>query len=95
MRFAVCGVQSATIDIRVIPRARRTAVDGMRAGAFLLRLAAPPVDGAANDALVAFLADTLDISRRNITIVSGAKSRTKRVQIAGLDLQSVTTRLLR
>jgi uncharacterized protein (TIGR00251 family) len=88
-------VGSAVIDIRVIPRARRNAVDGMRAGAFLVRLAAPPVDGAANDALLAFLADVLDVPPRNITIVSGGKSRNKRVQIVGLELESVTTRLLR
>jgi uncharacterized protein YggU (UPF0235/DUF167 family) len=67
----------------------------MRAGAFLVRLAAPPVEGAANDALVAFLADALDLPRRNITIVAGAQSRSKRVQIIGLEIQSVTARLLR
>lgn len=66
----------------------------MRDGAFLIRLAAPPVDGAANDALVAFLADTLDLPRRNITIVAGEKSRTKRVQIVGLDIDSIRARLL-
>jgi uncharacterized protein (TIGR00251 family) len=67
----------------------------MRAGSFLIRLAAPPVDGAANDALVAFLADVLDLPRRDITIVAGEKSRTKRVQIVGLDIESVRARLLR
>jgi uncharacterized protein len=66
----------------------------MRGGAFLIRLAAPPVDGAANDALVAFLADALDIPRRNITIVAGEKSRTKRIQIVGLEMESVKARLL-
>jgi uncharacterized protein YggU (UPF0235/DUF167 family) len=66
----------------------------MRAGCLLLRLAAPPVDGAANDALVAFLADALDVPRRNITIVAGEKSRTKRVQIVGLEMESVVSRLL-
>ena len=66
----------------------------MRAGAFLVRLAAPPVDGAANAALLAFLADVLDVPRRNITIVSGEKSRDKRVQVVGLDDQSARARLL-
>ena len=86
---------AATLDIRVIPRAPRTCVDGERGGAILIRLAAPPVDGAANAALVAFLADTLDVPRRRITIVSGGKSRDKRVQIAGLDERSVRARLLK
>jgi uncharacterized protein YggU (UPF0235/DUF167 family) len=64
----------------------------MRAGAFLVRLAAPPVDGAVNDALIPFLADALDIPRRNITIVAGEKSRVKRVQIVGLEIESITAR---
>jgi uncharacterized protein (TIGR00251 family) len=85
---------ASTVHVRVIPRAKRTAVDGERAGAILIRLAAPPVDGAANDALVAFLAETLDLPRRDITIVTGMTSRDKRVQIAGLDSQSIRRRLL-
>jgi uncharacterized protein (TIGR00251 family) len=85
---------SAVLDIRVIPRAPRTRVDGMRGGAVLIRLAAPPVDGAANDALVAFLSDTLALPHRNIQIVSGGKSRDKRVQIEGLDETAARARLL-
>jgi uncharacterized protein len=79
----------------VIPRAPRSRVDGERGGAILIRLAAPPVDGAANDALVAFLADTLRVPRRDVTIVSGEKSRDKRVQIVGLDESAVRERLLK
>ena len=81
--------------MRVIPRARRTAVDGERAGAILIRLAAPPVEGAANDALVAFLADALDVPRKSIAILSGGKSRAKRVQIFGLNDASARERLLK
>ena len=66
----------------------------MRDGAFLIRLAAPPVDGAANDALIAFLSEALDLPRRNITIVAGGKSRTKRVRIVGLAIDSIRARLL-
>jgi uncharacterized protein (TIGR00251 family) len=65
----------------------------MRRGAFVIRLAAPPVDGAANDALLAFLADALDVPRRDISLVSGEKSRDKRVRIVGLDQQSAIARL--
>ena len=86
---------AVTIEIRVIPRASRTRVDGERAGAILIRLAAPPVDGAANDALIAFLAETLDLPRRNITLVAGASSRNKRVKIDGLDVDAIKARLLR
>ena len=78
----------------MIPRAPRTCVDGTRGGAILIRLAAPPVDGAANDALVAFLSEALALPRRNIRIVSGERSRDKRVQIEGLDEAEARTRLL-
>jgi uncharacterized protein (TIGR00251 family) len=70
-------------------------VDGERGGAMLIRLAAPPVDGAANAALVAFLADALGVPRRDVAIVAGEKSRDKRVQIAGLDEPAVRARLLK
>ena len=85
----------ATLDIRVIPRSPRTSVDGMRGAAILVRLAAPPVDGAANDALIAFLSAALDMPRRQITIVSGERSRDKRVRIAGIATDAAISRLLR
>lgn len=80
--------------MRVIPRAPRSRVDGTRGPAVLIRLAAPPVDGAANEALVAFLSDALSLPRRDIAIVSGEASRDKRVRVAGLDEASVRARLL-
>ncbi|NUR53815.1 MAG: DUF167 domain-containing protein [Acidobacteria bacterium] len=82
------------VSIRVIPRSPRTRVDGMRGGAFLIRLSAPPLEGAANDALVAFLADTLDLPRSRIRIVSGEKSRDKRVGVSGLDEARIAAKLI-
>ena len=76
----------AILSVRVIPRSPRTRVDGMRGDAILVRLAAPPVEGAANDALIEFLSDTLKLPRRNIRIVAGEKSRDKRVALADMDL---------
>jgi len=86
---------AALLEIRVIPRSPRTRVDGVRGAAILVRLAAPPVDGAANDALIGFLSDTLAIPRRDIVIVSGDRSRDKRVRVAGIDTAAATARLLR
>ena len=83
----------ASIDVRVIPRARRSEIAGTRDHALLVRLNAPPVDGAANKALIDLLADTLDLPRSAITIVSGQTSRTKRVEIAGLTDADVAARL--
>jgi uncharacterized protein (TIGR00251 family) len=87
-------MSSAVLDIRVIPRAPRTLVDGTRGGSILIRLAAPPVDGAANDLLIAFLSDALALPRRNIRIVSGEKSRDKRVAVEGLEQAAAIARLL-
>ncbi|HYM25052.1 MAG TPA: DUF167 domain-containing protein [Vicinamibacterales bacterium] len=69
--------------VRVIPRAKKTGIDGARGDAILIRIAAPPVDDAANEALVAFFADLLRLPRRSIRIVSGERSRLKRLSIDG------------
>jgi uncharacterized protein (TIGR00251 family) len=82
-----------TFDVRVIPRARKTEYGGERDGAFVIRLAAPPVDGAANDALVEFLSSTLNLPRRAIRIVSGERGRRKRVEIDGVTMDAVARRL--
>ena len=81
------------LDVRVIPRAGRSGFAGLRDGALLVRLAAAPVDGAANDELVALIAKTLRIPKRDITIVSGERSRSKRIRIAGIDRDQALARL--
>jgi uncharacterized protein len=81
------------IDVRVIPRARKTALAGMRDGALLVRLAAPPVDGAANLALRQFLADALSVPVRAIRITSGERGRSKRLEIEGQTVEAVRARL--
>jgi hypothetical protein len=82
-----------TLAVRVIPRAGRTTIAGVRSGALTVRLAAAPVDGEANDALMAFLAKTFNLPRRDITIVSGHTSRDKRIALAGLSETQVAARL--
>ena len=79
--------------MRVLPRAPRTALAGERDGALVVRLCAPPVDGEANDALVAFLAKTLDRPRRDVRLASGERSRVKRLEVAGLDAAAAARRL--
>ena len=78
----------------MIPRAGRSGFAGLRDNALLVRLAAAPVDGAANDELIALLSKTLRIPKRDITIVAGERSRTKRVRIAGLDREQVLALLV-
>jgi uncharacterized protein (TIGR00251 family) len=81
------------IDVRVVPRARKTEHSGTRSGALLVRLAAPPVEGAANEALIAFLAELLGVPRRNVSIVSGERGRAKRVRITGVTVADATALL--
>ena len=76
--------QGVVITVRVIPRAGRSGLTGTRDGALLVRLNAPPVEGAANEELIEVLADALDVPKRAVTIVSGERSRTKRVRVTGL-----------
>jgi uncharacterized protein (TIGR00251 family) len=82
------------IELRVIPRAPHDAIDGERDGRVVVRVTAPPVDRAANDAVIALLASRLDLPRRAIRIVSGEASRNKTVQIDGLDAAAIRARLL-
>ena len=80
-------------DVRVIPRAGRTGLGGYRNGVLVVRLAAAPVDGAANDALIAFLADLFEQPKRDVAVVAGHKSRNKRIAIAGLAQHQIDAKL--
>ena len=80
--------------VRVVPRAGRTGVAGVRGDALLVRLAAAPVEGAANEALVAALAGILAVPRRDVAITSGERSRDKVVRIAGVDIARISAKLL-
>lgn len=70
------------LELHVQPGAKRSEFAGMHGERRKVRLAAPPVDGKANDELVRFLAEHYAVPRRSVTIVSGLKSRAKRVEIA-------------
>ena len=92
IRSTPAGVE---IAVRVIPRAKRTECAGMRGGALLVRLSAPPVEGAANEALVELLARTLGVPRRAVRIVSGERGRLKRLLVEGISAEDVSARLCR
>ncbi len=72
------------LSVRVQPRASRNEIAGMHGTALRIRLTAPPVDGAANDALISYLAGILGVARRSIRIVSGQSSRNKTLEIDGV-----------
>ncbi len=75
--------------VRVQPRASRSELAGVHGEALKVRLSAPPVDGAANEALVIFLADLFAVARRAVRIVAGATSRSKVVEIDGITDETV------
>ena len=81
------------MTVRVTPRAGRTAITGVRDDVLLVKLAAAPVDGAANDVLIALLADTFDLPKRQVEIASGYKSRTKHVTLVGASTRGLDARL--
>ena len=83
----------AQLAVRVTPRAGRSGVAGIRDGTLLIRLAAPPVEGAANAALVEFLAGLIGRPKRDVTIVAGGRSRDKRVRIAGVSARDLREKL--
>jgi uncharacterized protein len=71
--------------VHVVPRARTTEVAGRHGDALKIRLAAPPVDGAANEELIRFLAERLSVPRSAVTIAAGLTGRRKTVKIAGIE----------
>ena len=73
----------AVLNLRIVPRASKNAIQGEHGDALKIRLCAPPVDGAANAALIEFLAETFDLPRARVQLLSGATSRTKRVLLSG------------
>ena len=77
------------IEVRVQPRASSNEIVGIREGVLRVRLQAPPVDGAANDALVRFLADEFGVPRRQVRIVSGFGSRNKVVEVEAVALPAL------
>jgi uncharacterized protein (TIGR00251 family) len=79
----------ARIGVRVKPRARRDELAGERDGALLVRVRAPPVEGRANDAVRKLLAKELGIAAGRVSVVRGASSRDKIVDIEGMEAEAV------
>lgn len=74
-----------TFTVRVVPRASRSAIMGEHDGALRVRVAAPPVEGAANEELVRTLARALNVPPRAVEIRSGHASKTKQVRVRGAE----------
>jgi hypothetical protein len=82
------------VALHIVPRARATAVAGPHGDAVKIRVAAPPVDGAANAELVRFLAAQLNVPTARVTIVGGASGRRKTVSVDGIGTDQIRRTLL-
>lgn len=84
----------AVVRFHAVPRASRTEVAGRHGDAVKIRLKAPPVDGAANQELIRFLAKHFGVPRSAVRLVSGASSRDKRIAIPGVTAEAAVASLL-
>lgn len=85
--------QSTTLRLRVVPGARRPGIVGRHGDAWKLRVSAPAEDGRANDAVLALLAQTLEVPRRDLEVTSGRSSRDKVVTLDGITIETAEARL--
>ena len=84
MTWLTADDQGVTLRLHIQPGAKKTEVVGPHGDALKIRLAAPPVDGKANAALLEFLARKVGAGRTALTLISGQTSRTKRVRVDGV-----------
>jgi uncharacterized protein (TIGR00251 family) len=91
--FAKDVADGCTLSVRVHPGARKNGATGIHAEAVKIRLTAPPVDGKANEALIAFLANALRLPRARIVLVSGLTRRAKMLRITGKSAAEVAAAL--
>jgi uncharacterized protein (TIGR00251 family) len=84
MSWLVTTADSVILTIKATPRAKRTEVSGVDPDWIRLRIQAPPVDGKANEAIIAFFAEAFKIHRRAVEICTGDTSRLKRIKLHGV-----------
>lgn len=86
-------MDSAEITVRLTARGGSDRIEGEQDGVLRARVAAPPVDGAANEALCRMIARAAGVGRRSVTLVAGARSRVKRLRVEGLDERALRAAL--
>jgi uncharacterized protein len=84
----------AGLKLRIVPNAKRSEIVGEYGDAVKVKVAAPAVDGKANAALLEFLAETLGVSVRVVTLIAGEKSRDKVIAVEGMEAEEVREKLL-
>jgi uncharacterized protein (TIGR00251 family) len=86
---------AVTFAVKVVPRSSKNKIELAEGDALKVRLTAPPVEGKANAALVKFLAEALGVSRAQIEIVSGEKSKQKIVRVSGVSAAQIQNKIAR
>ena len=84
----------ALLKLRIVPNARRNEVVGEHGDALKLKVAAPAVEGKANEALLEYVAELLNVPRRSLALSAGEKSRDKSIFVQGLVIEEVRSRIL-
>lgn len=82
---------SITFSVRVVPRASKSEIVGEHDGALKVRIASPPVDGAANSELIKLLAKEFGVSKSNVDIIAGQTSKTKQIRITGITAEQIAS----
>lgn len=90
MSWITDSKEGLIIQVHASPRASKTQIQGLHGDALKIRLQAPPVDGKANETLIEFLAESLNIPQRQISLLSGHTSRHKRLCLQGITASQVT-----
>lgn len=91
--FVRANGPDSILAIAARPRARANSIEGIQGDALKVRIAAPPVDGAANEAMERYLAEVLRVARSRVQVLHGATSRHKALRIVGLTPSEVLHRL--
>jgi len=93
MNFTRDTPDGCTLSVRVHPGAKKNAVTGLHADSLKVTLNAPPIDGRANDALIAFIAESLSLPQSRVALLTGASSRSKVLRITGKSAAEVQAAL--
>jgi len=86
---------ASTIKVRVIPKASKNEVAGWRGDSLCVKVTAPPLDGAANEAVIRFLAEVMGVKKGDVRIVAGERSRDKVIAIEGVSAEDINSKLCR
>ena len=94
MSWLRSAAADVVLTLHIQPGAKKSEVAGLHGDALKIRLAAPPVDGKANECLIAFLAEQLSVAKSRVEFISGTSSRAKRVRLHDMTKESVMRLLL-